>query len=120
MTIAKVYADFQNLDDSHRLRLTCAGTRADLERQGVTLHEGLHLLLYMDDADAQGRPDELRADGVVHFNQPEQCWVAAIDWSGLRHASDENAPNPAAEKASAMGDPQEPSLPENHLGSSRR
>ena len=91
MAVAKVYADFQNLDDCNRLRLTCAGTREDLQRQGLTLHEGMRLLLYMDDADAEGRPDELQADGVVHFNPDEQCWVAAIDWSALRHASEENA-----------------------------
>jgi hypothetical protein len=91
MAAAKVYADFQNLDDFNRLRLTCAGTREDLEHQGIELCEGLRLTLYMDDADDAGRPDELRADGIVHFNPDEQCWVAAIDWSALRHASEEHA-----------------------------
>ena len=91
MTSPRVYADFQNLDDFNRPRLTCAGTREDLARQGVELREGLALTLYMDDADDRGRPDELRAQGVVHFNEDEGCWVAAIDWSALRHASDEEA-----------------------------
>jgi hypothetical protein len=91
MNHPKIYADFQNLDDLHRLRLTCAGTRQDLERQRVQLSEGLVLTLYTDDADDQGRSDELRAEGVVHDDEQEKCWVAAIDWKALRHASQEQS-----------------------------
>lgn len=87
----RVYADFQNLDDSNRLRLTCAGTAHDLERLGLQLREGLTLTLYTDDEDDDGHSDELRAEGVVHYNAEQQCWVAAIDWAATRHASDEYA-----------------------------
>ena len=31
MSPSKIYADFHNLDDLNRLKLTCAGTREDLE-----------------------------------------------------------------------------------------
>jgi len=89
MAQPRVYADFQNLDDENRLRLTCAGTRRDLERQALELREGMVLALYTDDATDDGRSDELLADGVVHFNQAENCWVAAIDWQAIRHASAE-------------------------------
>ena len=89
MPVLKVYADFQNLDDANRLRLTCAGTHRDLEHQGIRLQEGLVLTLYTDDADDQGQPDEMRAEGVVHYDENARCWVAAIDWGSLRHASDE-------------------------------
>src|SRR5258707_1102022 len=65
MATAKVYADFQNLDDFNRPRLTCAGTKEDLAREGIELREGLGLTLYMDDADDHRRPDELRVEGVV-------------------------------------------------------
>jgi hypothetical protein len=92
MTHPRVYADFQNLDDSNRLRLTCAGTARDLARQGIELREGLILTFYTDDADDQGRPDELLADGVVHYSAADKCWVANVDWSALRHASDEGVP----------------------------
>jgi hypothetical protein len=85
----RVYADFQNLDDANRLKLTCAGTHEDLERQGIELHEGSVLTLYTDDADDQGRPDELLAEGTVRYNGQEGYWVAEIDWTALRHASDE-------------------------------
>jgi hypothetical protein len=89
MATPKVYADFQNLDDANRLRLTCAGTLADLEREGIRLREGLALTFYTDDADDQGQPDELRVEGVVRYDHESQCWVAAVDWDALRHASDE-------------------------------
>jgi len=91
MSFPHVYADFQNLDDQNRLRLTCAGTRSDLERQGIELREGLVLTFYADDADDEGRPDELRVEGVVSFDAGQGCWVAAVDWTALRHASDETA-----------------------------
>lgn len=67
------------------------GTLQDLERQGIQLQEGLLLTLYTDDADDQGQPDELRAEGVVHYDGGEQCWAATIDWAAIRHASDEAA-----------------------------
>ncbi len=85
----RVYADFQNLDDSNRLRLTCAGTVHDLERLGLRLIEGLALTLYSDDEDDAGRPDELQVEGVVHYDDEQECWVAAIDWKAIRHASEE-------------------------------
>jgi diguanylate cyclase (GGDEF)-like protein len=88
MATPLVYADFQNLDDENRLRLTCAGTRQDLERQGIELREGLRLTLYTDDANDEGQPDKLVADGIVQYNQGEKCWVAAIDWNAIRHESD--------------------------------
>jgi len=89
MTMSRVYADFQNLDDTNRLRLTCAGTFQDLERQGIQLREGLILTFYSDDADDRGLPDELRVEGVVQYDADGQCWVATIDWAAIRHASEE-------------------------------
>jgi hypothetical protein len=89
MSKPKVYADFQNLDVLNRLRLTCVGTVADLARQRIELHEGLALTFYMDDADDQGEADELRTDGVVHYDKHHRAWVESVDWSAIRHESDE-------------------------------
>ena len=89
MDTPRIYADFLNLDDDNRLKLTCVGTAQDLERHGLRLREGLVLTFSSDDADDEGRPDELRVEGIVQYNPDENCWVAAIDWSALRHASDE-------------------------------
>jgi hypothetical protein len=97
MATPRIYADFHNLDDHNRLRLTCAGTLEDLKREGIQLREGLALTFYTDDADDQGQPDELRVDGVVHYDTESQCWVGAVDWHALRHASDEQLRNGAHE-----------------------
>jgi hypothetical protein len=90
MNTPRVYADFQNLDDENRLRLTCAGTRQDLDRLGIELREGMALTLYTDDANDEGEADELLADGIVHYDSRNNCWVATIDWHALRHASQES------------------------------
>ncbi|MCI0642127.1 MAG: hypothetical protein L0Y72_20925 [Gemmataceae bacterium] len=87
MSHARIYADFQNLDNENRLRLTCAGTFEDLKKLGVELREGLVLTFYTDDEDDDGNPDELFVDGTVRFNDDDQLWVAEIDWNALRHAS---------------------------------
>jgi hypothetical protein len=83
-----VYADFQNLDDLNRLRLTCAGTREDLQRLKIDLRDGLVLRFYTDDEDEDGRPDEMTVDGIVRYNAVDRCWVAEVDWSSVRHRSD--------------------------------
>jgi hypothetical protein len=88
MAETKVYADFQNADVKGRVRLNCAGTMQDLARQQTSLRMGLVLTLYADDADAQGRPDELEVQGVVEYSDEERCWVAVIDWNAIRHASE--------------------------------
>lgn len=89
MTIPKVYADFHNIDDEGQLRLTCAGTAQDIDRQGIELRDGLVLTFVTDDEDDEGQPDELLADGIVHYDEVGCCWVANVDWSALRHASEE-------------------------------
>jgi hypothetical protein len=91
MASPRIYADFQNLDDLNRLRLTSAGTAVDLERQGLQLAEGQRLTFYMDDANEEGRPDELRIEGRVQYDAGSRCWVAAVDWATVYHASDVQA-----------------------------
>ena len=91
MAPPRVYADFQNINEANRLRLTCAGTLQDLAHHGLQLHDGLVLTFYSDDADDHGQPDELRVEGVVHYDPAGQCWVATIDWAAIRHASEEGA-----------------------------
>jgi hypothetical protein len=91
MVKPKIYADFHNADAHGRLRLNCIGTVEDLAEQQVALREGLLLILYADDLDDKGHSDEMLVDGVVSFSEEEHCWVAAIDWTAIRHASDGEA-----------------------------
>jgi hypothetical protein len=87
MAKPRIYADFHNADSQGRLRLNCIGAVEDLAQQGAHLHDGMIITLYSDDLDAAGRLDELLVDGVVSFSEEEHCWVAAIDWAAIRHAS---------------------------------
>lgn len=89
MKLPRLYADFQRTDDEGRLLLTTAGTRDDLQRHDVTLADGLRATFYTDDTDDEGFPDDLLAEGTVQWDGASRCWVAAIDWSTLRHASEE-------------------------------
>ena len=84
----RVYADFNNLDDDNRLRLTCMGTIQDLDRLGVQLREGLCLTFCMDDADEQGNRDDLLVDGIVE--KGEDCFVGKVDWDTVKHESEVN------------------------------
>jgi hypothetical protein len=98
MVRPKVFADFNYADANGRLRLNCVGTTEDLARQGIQLREGLPLTFYMDDVDAKGQPDDLLVEGVVSFSEEEHCWVAAIDWSAIHHASEEQTAPAAGAK----------------------
>jgi hypothetical protein len=74
-TEPKVYADFQNADEQGRLRLNCAGTLADLSRQGIELSVGRSLSLYSED---------LEVAGVVEYSGVDRLWIVRIDWDAIR------------------------------------
>lgn len=75
MSAPTVYADFNNADQSGRLRLNLRGTEQDLQRLSIELSEGLEITL---------SDGELTANGVARFSANEQIWVAEIDWGEIR------------------------------------
>jgi hypothetical protein len=110
-----IYADFHNADPQGRIRLNCIGTLEDLSQQQVELREGLVLTLYADDLDAQGEFAELRVDGVVSFSQEEHCWVAAIDWAAIHHASEDRTPRGNGNSRSPRSEVNEAQHADQHL-----
>lgn len=70
-SIPRLYADFINIDDERRVRLNCQGTKVDLEKQHCSLIEGMKVVLYDEDVEAEG---------VVEFSPKEKIWVATVDW----------------------------------------
>ena len=87
MVKLKVYADRQRgLQRPSAVEL--CRNRGGSAQQQIQLRPGLVLTLYSDDLDDQGQLDELLVEGVVSFSEEEHCWVAAIDWPAIRHASD--------------------------------
>ena len=75
MNKVRVFADFHNADGKGRVRLNCAGTIADLERQGIVLQDGQSLSIYSE---------ELEVEGVVHYSEEEKLWTVEIDWNGIQ------------------------------------
>jgi len=75
MNKIRVFADFHNADVKGRVRLNCAGTIADLERQGIVLQAGQSLSIYSE---------ELEVEGVVQYSEEEKLWTAVIDWNAIQ------------------------------------
>jgi hypothetical protein len=71
----RVWVDFNNCDRERRVRLNSSGTVQDLGRQGITLRDGLELVLYCL---------ELEAQGTVAYSTDEGLWVAVVDWADVR------------------------------------
>ena len=61
------------------------------------------LTFYTDDGNEKGEYDELRAEGMVHYDERERSWVASVDWSAIRHASDDGKMTGVALKPSDPG-----------------
>ena len=65
-----VYADFNNMDSSGRIRLNSVGTTEDIQKLSLRLTEGM--LLIISDS-------EMTAKGIVEFSSEEDIWVFTID-----------------------------------------
>jgi hypothetical protein len=79
----RVWADF-NKTGGGRLELTLPGTLRDLEKQRIELRDGLRLIFWDHDADADGTPLELEADATVYFDHERDCWAARYDFDAVR------------------------------------
>ena len=80
----RIYHDFNKVcagPDDLRFRsapLICSGTKRDLEVLGLTLADGMEVMLYMPDAQVapDGSPDDLEVRGVIRYDDREKCFVA--------------------------------------------
>lgn len=86
MAIPSVYVDFMNADPQGRVRMNCVGTSEDLDRQNISLRDGIRIVAH---------DDELETDGEVSFSKDERIWVARIDWNALRPVAPVLAHQPA-------------------------
>ena len=75
MNTLRVFADFHNADAKGRVRLNCAGTITDLERQKIVLRNGQSLIIYSE---------ELEVAGVVYYSEAEKLWTAVVDWDAIQ------------------------------------
>ncbi len=65
-----LYADFNNMDSSGRIRLNSAGTTEDIQQLSLRLTEGMSLVI---------SDTEMKAKGIVGFSSEEDIWVFTID-----------------------------------------
>jgi len=70
------------------VRLICAGTLKEITGKGIKLKDGLHLLIWSEDQDDDGKADNLIVEAVVKFSDVDKCWVAQFDYAQLKHESD--------------------------------
>jgi hypothetical protein len=85
----KLWVDFQN-SSKKGVRLLCKGTLDEIERNNVVLSNGLKLLLWTEDEDEKGNPDNLVVEAIVEFDEDENCWVAVYEGKTIKHESEFN------------------------------
>jgi hypothetical protein len=85
MNAYRLWVDYNNIDIHDRVRLDCEGTLKDIERQQLAMQEGVPVTLWDDDADDQGHPLLVEVDGVLEFSPEDACWVAKVNWKGIRY-----------------------------------
>jgi hypothetical protein len=78
-TKPRIYADFHKTWERGQVILTCLGTLVDLRQLKIDLVEGLEVVLYMDDADRHGNPDDLEVDAVIRFHPDLGQWRACTE-----------------------------------------
>ena len=83
----KLWVDF-NASSDLGLRLNCKGTIEDLNRQNIELVEGLELLLWNEDFDANDNPDNLVVEAIARYNPKKNLWEAEFNRRNIRHESE--------------------------------
>ena len=54
------------------------------------IYNGLKLLLWTEDEDEKGNPDNLVVEAIVEFDEDEDCWVAVYEGKTIKHESEFN------------------------------
>lgn len=86
--------DFNEMLESNLVLLSAEDTKTDSRGEIVSLHEGLEVIVCMDDTDDKGNADNLVAHGIVERNNSPVGWAAHVKWccrigcDGIRHMSE--------------------------------
>jgi hypothetical protein len=74
--LARIFSDFNNKDELHRVRLNLARSKADLENANETIRPGLHVILYME--------GEFEVEAVLDTDE-QFTWVASPIYSTIKY-----------------------------------
>lgn len=81
-----LWVDFQNAGKDG-VRLICKGTLDEISEKGLTLHEGLQLIIWTEDQDDDGKPDNLVVNAVIKYSTIDGCWIAQFNVDDLKNES---------------------------------
>ena len=89
----RLFHDFNNLQRGNKegfvsAPLVCAGTKQDLDRLGITLGDGMEVVLYEPDPTPDGSPDFLEVRATVRYDSNLHCFVGDFAWDDLKHRSE--------------------------------
>lgn len=90
----RIPVDFNEMLESDLVLLSRTDTRTDSSGAVIVLSEGLVVRIYEDDVGADGRPDNLIADGTVERKKSDVKWAGQTTWccridaQGIRHESE--------------------------------
>jgi len=75
--LPKIYSDFNNKDELHRVRLNLARSKADIDNSEHKIASGVHVLL-----DVEG---EFEVEAVLDFDAKHNSWVASPIYSTIKY-----------------------------------
>jgi hypothetical protein len=81
-----LWVDFQNMGIDG-VRLICNGTLKEISEKNIQLKDGLELLIWNNDEDGEGNPDNLLVEAVVKYSKIDNCWVAQFAPDNFRNES---------------------------------
>ena len=95
MDEARIYVDLNERVDKDIFLLSKEDTTVDSKGNIVTFYENMPILIWSDDGDEEGNPDNLLADAVAIKADHRMCsnwshvkWWCRIDMSTLIHESE--------------------------------
>ena len=88
----RLYHDFNLLysgenEDMRSAPLVCRGTQDDIDALGISLQEGMEVLLYEPDVAADGTSDPLEVKAKIRYDAKERCFMADFVWTELMYRS---------------------------------
>ena len=93
----RIYHDFNKVcagPDDEKIGtapLVCTGTKRDLEALGITLQEGIDVMLYMPDEGPSGLMEALEVNARVRYDSRQGCFVADYVLTDLMYQSEAEA-----------------------------
>lgn len=72
----RIYCDWNNGIDEKAFDLACPGSMQDIEKYSDEVRDGMRVVFY--------EPDEVEAEGTIHFDQGTQRWFGLPDFKTMR------------------------------------